>query len=200
MTSPRSGIDPGPVAAPYRAGGPSRFVVAVGVLMALWCAGFAAISIWFELTQHFDTGRYADEATALSVANWLVAVIKLVGVGVSLLAVRPRLVAPRVVGTLLWTAFATVTVYVVGSIAQVVVMLAGVAGDADQLGARSVAYVLAFLVSTAGFGILAVSHSRRTGLSTRLKVLGALGAPALLGGILALLPAILRATGVLPGG
>jgi hypothetical protein len=32
-------------------------VIATGVLVALWCAGFAAISIWFELTDRFGVGR-----------------------------------------------------------------------------------------------------------------------------------------------
>jgi hypothetical protein len=176
---------------------PGRAVVIVGVLMALWCAGFAAISVWFELTNHFDTGKYAEDAEALSVVNWFVAVLKLVGVGVALLAVRRRLVAPRTVGVVLWAAFATVTVYVVGSITQAFVMLTGIAGDADDVDAASVAYVLAFLLSSVGFGVLAISHSHRAALSTRIKMLGAFGAPVLLGSVLVILPAILRAVGLL---
>ena len=46
---------------------------------------------------------------------------------------------------MLWAAFATLAVYVVGSIAQAVVMLTGVAGDAEQLDASAVGYVLAVL-------------------------------------------------------
>ncbi len=176
---------------------PGRAVVAVGVLVALWCAGFAAISVWFELTDYFGTGRYADDAAAISVVNWLVAVLKLVGVGVALLAIHPRLVAPRAVGVLLWAAFATLAVYVAGSITQAFVLLAGIAGDAGQIDAMSVAYVVAFLLAATAFGILAVSHARRTGLGLRLKVIGACGAPVLLGGVLVVLPAILRAVGLL---
>jgi hypothetical protein len=176
---------------------PGHALVAVGVLVALWCAGFAAISVWFELTGYFGTGRYADDETAISVVNWFVAVLKLVGAVLAVLAVHPRLVAPRTVGTMLWAAFATLTVYVVGSITQAFVMLAGIAGDADQVDAASVAYVLAFMLAAAGFGILATSHARRAGLGTRMEVIGACGAPLVLGGVLVILPAILRAAGVL---
>ncbi len=176
---------------------PSRAVVAVGVLMALWCAGFAAISVWFELTDYFGTGRYADDEAAFSVVIWFVTVLKLLGLVLAVLAVQARLVALRIVGALLWAAFATLTVYVVGSITQAVVMLAGIAGDADQVDARSVAYVLAFVLAAAGFGILATSHARRAGLGTRIKVIGACGAPIALASVLVIVPAILRAVGLL---
>src|SRR5687767_12653842 len=112
---------------------PSRFVVAVGLIVALWCAGFAAISVWFELTSQFRTGKYADDAAAISVMNWLVTILKLVGVVVALLSLSPRPVAPRILGAALWGAFATVTVYVLGSITQAVIMFAGVAGDAGRV-------------------------------------------------------------------
>ena len=84
---------------------PGRALVAVGVLVAMWCAGFAAISVWFELTDYFGTGRYADDKTAISVVNWFVTVLKLLGLILAVLAVHPRLVSPRTVGTLLWAAF-----------------------------------------------------------------------------------------------
>ena len=176
---------------------PGRFVVAVGVLVALWCVGFAAISIWFELTDYFGTGQYAQDATAISVMNWFVAVLKSIGAAAALLAIHRRLVVPRTVGTLLWAAFATLTVYVVGAITEAVGMLTGLAGDADRVGARSIAYLLAFLLAATGFGIVAISHARRAGLSTRVKVLGACGAPFVLGTVLVILPAILRAVGLL---
>jgi hypothetical protein len=61
---------------------PGPFVVAVGLLVALWCAGFAAISVWFEFTGYFGVGQYADDATAISVVNWFVAVLKVLGAAV----------------------------------------------------------------------------------------------------------------------
>ena len=176
---------------------PSPFVVVVGLFLALWCAGFAAISVWFELTDRFATSEYADDASALSVMNWLVAVLKLVGGVAALLAIRARPPAPRIVGTVLWGAFATVTIYVLGSMAQAVAILAGIAGDPDSIDARSAAYVLAFLLAAAGFGILAVSFGRRTALGTRGRVVGFVGAPLLLAVVLVIVPAVLRATGLL---
>jgi hypothetical protein len=129
--------------------------------------------------------------------NWFVATLKLVGCGAALLAGYRRLVAPRTVGTVLWAAFSTLTVYVLGSIAEAVAMLTGVAGDADRLDAASVGYVVAFLLGAGGFGILATSHARRAGLDTRVKVVGACGAPVVLGTVLVLLPALLRSVGLL---
>jgi hypothetical protein len=133
------------------------------------------------------------------VVNWFVTAIKVVGAGVALLAVarRPWLVAPRVVGTLLWAAFATTGVYVVGSVSQAVLMLTGLAGDANQIDLASVSYVLLFIIAAVGFGILAVSYARRAGLGKREMLLGAVGAPVVLGGVLVVLPAILTAMGLL---
>jgi hypothetical protein len=180
---------------------PGRCVVAVGLLVALWCAGFAAISVWFELTDYFGVGQYADDATAISVVNWFVAVLKVVGAAVAFLGVShtPRFLAPRIVGTLLWAAFATLAVYVGGSIIQAVVMLTGVAGDAEQVDAPAVGYVLALLLGATGFGILATSYARRARLGWRVRLIGVCGAPVVLGSVLVILPTILRAVGLLSG-
>ena len=188
-----------PTVEPRPPGPPGRLVVAIGLLVALWCAAFAVISVWFELTDYFGVGPYADNAAALSVANWLVTVLKVLGAAVALLAVSrtPRFLAPRIVGTLLWAAFATLAVYVVGSIAQAVVMLTGVAGDAEQLDGSAVLYVLAFLLGATGFGILAISYARRAGLGARVMLIGVCGGPVVLGSALVVLPAILRAVGLL---
>ncbi len=180
---------------------PGPFVVAVGLLVALWCAGFAVINVWFEATDHFGVGQYADDATALSVANWCVAVLKVAGAAVALLGVSrtPRFLPPRIVGTLLWAAFATLAVYVAGSVVQAVVMLTGVAGGAEQVDASAVGYVLAFVLGATGFGVLATSYARRAGLGTRVMLIGVCGAPVLLGSVLVILPAILGAVGLLSG-
>jgi hypothetical protein len=174
-------------------------VVAVGVLVALWCAGFAAINVWFELTDYFGAGRYADEATVLSVAYWSVTVLKLLGAAVALLAVSrtPRFLTPGLIGTSLWVAFGTLTVYVVGSTVQAVVLLNGGAGGAEQIDASAVGYVLAFLLAATGFGILAVSYARRAGLGTRGMLIGLCGGPVVLGSVLVVLPAVLGTVGLL---
>lgn len=88
------------------------------------------------------------------------------------------------VGTALWAAFATTGVYVFGSIVQAVLMLTGVAGDADKIDTASIAYVVLFLVAAVGFGILAFSYAGRAGLGRREMLLGTVGAPVILGGVL----------------
>ena len=188
-----------PILEPRPPGPPGPFVVAVGILVALWCAGFAAINVWFEVTDYFGAGRYADVATALSVANWFVVVLKVGGVAVALLAVRrtPRFLSPRVLGTLLWAAFATLALYVVGSIAQAVMLPTGGSGGAEQVNAAEVGYVLAFLLAAAGFGTLAISYARRAGLGRRVMLIGICGGPVVLGSVLVILPAILGALGLL---
>lgn len=180
---------------------PSRLVTVVGVLVAAWCAAFAAVNVWFEATDKFATGPHAAEADALSVANWYVFCLKLLGVAAALLAItrQPRRPSPRIVGTVLWGAFATIAIYAVGSIGQAIALASGVTGDAEPLGADAVAYVVGFLVAGVGFGILAISYARRARLGRREAVVGICGAPFVLGSILVALPAVLRATGVLSG-
>ena len=180
---------------------PSTFVTAVGALVAVWCGVFAAISVWFEVTNRFASGPYASDADALSVVNWYVAAIKAVGLAAAVLAVTepPRFLRPSTVGVILWAGFATVTVYVAGSLAQALAMLTGVAGDAERLDLASAVYVLAFLVAAAGFGLLASSYARRAQLGKRELLVGVCGAPLVLGSVLVLLPALLRATGLLSG-
>jgi hypothetical protein len=196
VSSSASFVDCPPAFAP-----PTTVVTVVGVSVAVWCAGFAAISIWFEVTDYFGAGAHAAYASGISVVNWFVTVIKVMGVVVALPAVarrRPRLLAPRALGTLLWAAFATIGIYVLGSVTQAVLMLTGLAGDADQIDVASVAYLLLFICAAAGFGILAFSYARRAGLGRHGIVLGVAGAPIVLGGVLVVLPAVLTAMGLLP--
>jgi hypothetical protein len=187
---------------PQRIAPPSPAVTIVGALMAVWCGAFAAINVSFEITNKFASGSHAAEADALSVANWYVVVVKLVGVAAAVLAVTkaPGFLRPSVVGTLLWAAFATVGIYVVGSIAQVVTMLIGGADAVERLGPAAAGYVFAFLLAAAGFWVLAASYAKRAGLGRREVVLGLSGGPLILGSILVVLPAVLRAVGVLSSG
>jgi hypothetical protein len=77
-------------------------------------------------------------------------------------------------------------------------MVAGLAGDANDLDFAAVVYVMLFAVAATGFGILATSYARRAGLGKREMLLGAVGAPVVLGGVLVVLPAILAVVGLLP--
>ncbi len=176
-------------------------VTAIGILMALWCLGFVAVNIVFEITGHFAEGAYAHYASGISLADWLAAGLKALGAVVALLSVapRPRLVSPAVVTVLVWAAFATLGVYVLGSVAEAAGMVLGLIGGADKIDARSVAYVLFFLVAAIGYGVLATSYSQRHPHGKRLVILGVLGAPVVLGSLLLAIPAVLAAVGLLPG-
>ena len=189
-----------PVSDPPARDRPGPVVTAIGILMALWCLGFAVVNLVFEITGHFADGAFAHYASGISVMDWLVAGLKVLGAVVALLAIarRPGLVSPAVVTVLVWAAFATLAVYVLGSLAEAAGMGLGLIGGAGQIGTRSVAYVLFFLVAAAGYGVLAISYSRRHPHGTSLAILGVLGAPAVLGLLLLAVPALLAAFRLLP--
>ena len=179
---------------------PGTGIIATGRLMALCCIGFAVVNIVFELTDRFADGPYAEYSTGITVMNWLVVGLKAVGAAVALLSVasRPRFLPPAFLGVLLWGAFAMLALYGVGSLAQAIGMASGLTGSADQIDLAGVAYVLFFLLLAAGYGVLAISYSRRFRLRKGVAVLGALGAPVALGVILLAVPMLLAALGVMP--
>ncbi|MFJ9390530.1 hypothetical protein ACIRON_17025 [Nocardioides sp. NPDC101246] len=191
----------GPVAPAARAASPA--VVAVAVLMALGCLAFAGANVAFEVTDRFAEGRYAEYAVGLSVMNWTVTGLKVLGAAVALLsvAVRPiRFATPWVMSVLLWGAFATLALDAVGSMVEAGAILVGASGDPADLGPRSVAYLLGSVVSAAGFGVLAVSYLRRYAVTRVTILLGVLGGPILLGLLFLGLPGLLVAMGVMPPG
>lgn len=179
---------------------PGTGVTVTGVLVALCCIGFAIVNAVFEATGRFASGPYAAYASGITVMNWLVAGLKVVGAIVAVLSVakRPKLLPPTLLGLLLWGAFAMLGVYALGSVMQAVGMATGLVGTADQIEPLGIAYVLFFLVLAAGYGVLAVSYSRRFGLRKRSAVLGVLGAPVLLGVILLAIPMLLGTLGLMP--
>ena len=179
---------------------PGIGITVTGGLMALCCIGFAVFNIVFELTDHFADGPYAAYSSGIAVMNWLVVGLKAVGAAVALLSVasRPRFLPPVFVGVLLWGAFAMLAVYAVGSVVQAIGIASGLTGSADSIDLAGVAYVLFFLLVAAGFGVLAISYSRRFTLGRRVAVLGALGAPVALAVILLAVPMLLTTVGVMP--
>ncbi|HEY9251181.1 MAG TPA: hypothetical protein VIP06_00885 [Nocardioides sp.] len=189
----------GPVAPAARAASPA--VIAIAVLMALGCLAFAGANVAFEATDRFAEGRYAEYAAGLSVMNWTVTGLKLLGAAVALLSVaaRPvRFVTPWVMSVLLWGAFATLALDAVGSTVEAGAILLGASSDPADLGLRSVAYLLGSVVSAAGFGVLAVSYLRRYDVSKVTVLLGVLGGPVLLGILFLGLPGLLVVLGVMP--
>jgi hypothetical protein len=196
MTSAASSpVDRRPASEP-----PGAAITVTAVLTALWCVGFAIVNIVFEATDSLADGRYADYAAAFTVMNWFVVVLKLLGAAVALLSVadRPRIVRPGILATMVWAAFATLGVYALGSAVQAVGLLIGLTGSADQVGLAGIGYVAFFLLAAAGFGVLAVSHTRRHRTPRSSAVLGVLGGPVVLALVLLGVPALLVALGVMP--
>jgi hypothetical protein len=175
-------------------------VTAVAVLTAVGCLGFALVNVVSEVTDRFAEGSYAEYASAFAVMNWLVVGLKLLGEAVALLSVtrHQRLVSPSGMTLLLWGAFATLAAYALGSVVQAVGMATGLTGSAAQIDMAGVAYVLGSLGFAAGFGVLAISYSRRHGFRRRAVAGGVLGAPALLGLLLLAVPALLAVAGLMP--
>jgi hypothetical protein len=171
----------------------------VGLLVVLWCLAFASVNVVFELTGHFDTGRAAGLGVGLSVMDWVVAGLKVLGAVVAGLAILPRqsVVRPATLTVLLWGAFATLATYVAGSVVEATAFATGLAGDPNDLTPRTIGYLVFFLAAATGFGVLAVSYSRRHRSPRRLAAWGLLGAPVLLGLLLGVLPAVLTAAGLL---
>lgn len=171
----------------------------VAVLVAVACLGFAAANVAFEVTGRFADGPYAEYASGLTVMNWLVVVLKLAGAAVAVLSVvGPRSGRPAVLGALVWAAFGTLGVYAAGNVVQAAGLALGATGSPDQIDLAGVGYVLFFLLLATGFGILAVSYSRRQGLRRPVALAGVVGAPLVLGSLLVGFPALLAALGVMP--
>jgi len=182
---------------------PTAAVITAAVIVVTCCAAFAAANVVFEATGGLfgSGGRYAAAyPEALAIANGLVFVLKVAAALVAILAVTrlPRFVRPPLVGMAVWTAFATLAVYSAGNVAEAIAILAGLTGDLGMITPKTLAYVLFFLVFAAAFGVLAVSFTRRHALKKRYIVIGALGAPVILGGVLLGLQAVLAALGLLP--
>ncbi len=173
---------------------------AVAWLVAAWCVGFATVNVAFETTGRFTEGAHAEYATALSVMDWIVAVLKILGATVALVSVTQQRVhvSPRLVAVMVCGAAALLGLYCLGSMVQAIGMLTGVAGDADDLTSRSVSYLVLFLFAAVGYGALAVSFSRRYDTGRRAALIGVLGAPIVLAALLVAIPLLLVSAGLMP--
>lgn len=179
---------------------PGRRVTLLARLLALWCVGFALVNVVFEATGHFVDGPLAAYAQGASVMDWVVVGLKLLGAAVALLTVaNPRsLVPPALVTVLAWGAFALLGVYALGNVVEAIGMATGLSGDPGQITPRNVAYVLFFLPAAAGYGILAISYSRRVGFRRWYALLGVIGGPLVIALLLLAIPALLASLGILP--
>lgn len=184
-------------------GRPAASVTLVGVLVAVMCLGFAGANVALMMGSHITGDAYArvaaGYAAGLAMVNVLVIVLKVIGAAAALASVSRRpWPRPGTVGVVVWGAFSTLAVYVLGSLVEASVFLVG--GQADRISLASVGYVAFFLVFAAGFGVLAVSYTRRWALRGRHILLGLLAAPVVLGLVLLVVPALLGAAGMVPTG
>jgi hypothetical protein len=177
----------------------SKPIVVLAWAMAVASLGFAVVNIVFEVTGRFDQGPLADYSSGISVVNWFVVVVKVLGAAVALLSVatRPRLAA-RTVNVLIWGAAGVLGIYSLGNLGQATGLAVGVGGSPDLITAAGVAYALMFLLAAAGFIVLATSHTRRSGLGPGPAILGSIGGLILLGTILVFLPMMLSALKIMP--
>lgn len=180
---------------------PGAAVRGIGWLMAAWCVAFAVVNIVFESTDHFADGEYAAYSAAFTAMNWLVVGLKLVGAAVAALSVakRPLPLPPRLVGVMVWGVFATLAVYALGGIGQGFGTVVGLREGAVQADLAAVAYLAFFLFAATGWGVLAVSYSKRRAPGWGPVVLGTLAAPLVLGSVLVAMPALLATLGLMPG-
>ena len=179
----------------------SRVVRLLAWGLAVATVAFAIVNVVFEVTGRFEGGRLSEYASGLSIANWFVAGLKVLGASVAVLSTtRQSWISPRAVNILIWGAAGTLGVYSLGSVGQAVAMTTGFAGSRTQIGPASTAYLLAFLLAATGFVVLAISHSRRSNLGAGPAIVGSLGGTIVLGIILVALPMLLAALGIMPSG
>ncbi|NIK58551.1 hypothetical protein [Kribbella shirazensis] len=175
-----------------------RVVVLSGLFAAVCCVGFAVVNVAFESSGRFADGPLADYAAGLTVMNWLVVLLKLLGAAVAVYSLTANPKHVEVLGVLLWGAFSLLALYALGSVAEAAAILSGLTGNRDAITLASVAYVAFFTFLAVAFGILAVAHTRRFGLGPRCILLGALGAPLVLAVLLVGVPALLVGLGLMP--
>lgn len=175
-------------------------VTITAILGTLALLAFATVNIVFEGTNHFADGPLAAYASGLTVMNWLVVGLKLLGAVVLMLSVtrRANRLAPNWMTLLLWGAVGTFAIYALGTIGEAVGMATGLAGSPDEIDAAGVAYLVGTVFFATCFGVVAVSYSRRAGWRPLPIVVGIVGAPILLVALLVLAPTLLVLLGIMP--
>jgi len=177
----------------------SKMIELMAWILASGAVAFAIVNIAFEMTGRFEEGPLSEFSAGLSIVNWFVAALKVLGAAVALLSIARRpCVSARVVNTLIWGASAVLGVYSLGSVGQAIGMATGLAGSSEQIDPAGITYVLAFLLAAAGFAVLAISHTRRSELGVGPAIVGSIGGVVLLGIILVALPMLLSAVGIMP--
>jgi hypothetical protein len=178
----------------------SKTIRVLAWVLALASIAFAVVNLVYEMTGRFEEGPFSEYEAGLTILNWFVAALKVFGAGIVLLSVaRHSRINARTINVLMWGAAATLGVYSLGNIVQVVALVMDPAGS-GQIDFAGIVYVLGFLAAAAGFVVVAISHTRRSGFGIGPAVLGAVGGVVLLGVILVVFPVLLTALGIMPSG
>lgn len=172
----------------------------------MWCLTFAVPNVVELIGGRAPGEPFSGYAEGIAVMSAVVLVLKLIGAGVALAAVRPRTRSRRWwwLATALWGATALLGLYSAGNIAIVLGVVSGVIEPsaawqaAGGVTLRSIVYLVFFLVPAPMFGALAVSYQRVHRFGPGPLVVGAVGAPVVLAGVLVVAPAILAGLGLLP--
>jgi hypothetical protein len=184
-----------------------RSLKVAGYAAAAWCIVFAGVSALQLATGGALEGQFAAYASGLTAMVALVLILKLAGAVFALASIWPGQgwISPRHLATALWGAFGLLALYSAGNIFITVTTVTGLIGPsaawtaAGGVTPKAILYVLFCFAGAASFGTVAVSYGRRHRTRWTAAWIGLLGAPLLLGLILAVAPAILRALGLMPG-
>ena len=185
---------------------PKRVEMVSAWFSVAWCLLFAAANV-YELTMGFSP-HAAEHATGLRIMGVVAIGLKMAGAGIALSIAydwggRAYVALRR---TLVWGAFSTLAVYSIGNVAITVTTTAGLVAPsvawtkAGGVTPRAVAYVAFFVAGAAAYGVLAISHLRRTGARWVTIVPGMVGALALLWLLLIGVPMLLSVAKLLPDG
>lgn len=178
--------------------GTNATIKATGLVFAAWCLGFAAVNAWQLATGRLTDGEFGDYTTVLTVMSVLVLLLKLLGACMALASLRivHHHRVRWLLGAALWAATSTLALYSAGNL---IITFGTVTGPLEPAAAwestggvtiRAAAYVLFFPAGAAMSAALAVSYHRRHRLHGRPSP-PAHRRPALLGGLLVALPALL---------
>lgn len=185
---------------------PSAAVRVTSHVLVAWCLGFAAVNGWHLVSGGPSGTVLSEHVVGVTVVSVLVLLLKLVGAGMAVAAVRatPRARASWLLAVGLWGAAGLLVLYSLGNVLITVGTVSGLLEPtpaweaAGGVTGRAVSYLLFFLVAAPMFTAVAASYQRRLRPHRSAVAAGVVGAPVLLGVLLVALPAVLSASGLLP--
>ena len=197
--TPRPGPAPRPPG-PHPPSGRARWIAYAA---ALWAVGFAAVNGYVQFGAVDADSPLRATWTAVTIANALVAVLKLAGAALAVATVQRW--GDRLPGWLLtagmWGAGGVLLFYGgpnLGLLLATGRLTAPLGLAGGELVVPGWTYAMFFIVPGVLFALAGRDYQRRSATSVRWAAAGLLGAPALLAALFLGLPALLHAAGLLP--